>query len=291
MIRRINSLIVLFLVCGSAWAQNIVPVPPLKSRVTDQTNTLSETEKRNLESKLSSFEQSKGSQVAVLVIPTTGDETIEQYGIRVADTWKIGREGVDDGVIFLVAMQDRKMRIEAGYGVEGAIPDALAKRIISQIVTPEFRAGHFYDGINDGVDAIISLVNGEELPLASSQGNRGTGGAAPKVSYLLIILGLIVFGTINAVLKSKLGKVPGALITAALIFVLSWFIINIVTAITATIIMSLIFNLPHGGGRGGGYRGGGGFYGGGFSSGGGFSGGGFSGGGGGFGGGGASGGW
>lgn len=291
MIRRINSLIVLFLVCGSTWAQNIVPVPPLKSRVTDQTNTLSETEKRNLESKLSSFEQSKGSQVAVLVIPTTGDETIEQYGIRVADTWKIGREGVDDGVIFLVAMQDRKMRIEVGYGVEGAIPDALAKRIISQIVTPEFRAGHFYDGINDGVDAIISLVNGEELPLASSQGNRGTGGSAPKVSYLLIILGLIVFGTINAVLKSKIGKVPGALITAALIFVLSWFIINIVTAITATIIMSLIFNLPHGGGRGGGYRGGGGFYGGGFSSGGGFSGGGFSGGGGGFGGGGASGGW
>ncbi|MEQ8880449.1 MAG: TPM domain-containing protein, partial [Cyclobacteriaceae bacterium] len=97
MIRRINSLIVLFLVCGSVWAQNIVPVPPLKSRVTDQTNTLSETEKRNLESKLSSFEQSKGSQVAVLVIPTTGDETIEQYGIRVADQWKIGREGVDDG--------------------------------------------------------------------------------------------------------------------------------------------------------------------------------------------------
>jgi len=225
----------------------------------------------------------------VVVIPTTGDETIEQYGIRVADQWKIGREGVDDGVIFLVAMQDRKMRIEVGYGLEGAIPDALAKRIITQIVTPEFRAGHFYDGINDGVDAIISLVNGEELPVAS-QGSRGTKGSAPKVSYLLIILGLIVFGTINAVLKKKLGKVPGALITSVLIFVLCWFIINIATAITATLIMSLIFNLPHGGGRGGGYHGGG-FYGGGYSGGGGFSGGGFSGGGGGFGGGGASGGW
>ncbi len=291
MIRRINSLIVLFLVCGSIWAQNIVPVPPLKSRVTDQTNTLSETEKRNLESKLSSFEQSKGSQVAVLMIPTTGDETIEQYGIRVADTWKIGREGVDDGVIFLVAMQDRKMRIEVGYGVEGAIPDALAKRIISQIVTPEFRAGHFYDGINDGVDAIISLVNGEELPVATQQQRSVSGKSMPKFSYLFIILGLIIFGVINSILRSKLGKVSGSLITAGLIFVLFWLIVNVTVAIFATVILSLIFNIPHGGGRGGGYHGGGFYGGGGFSSGGGFSGGGFSGGGGGFGGGGASGGW
>ena len=291
MIRRINSLIVLFLVCGSVWAQNIVPIPPLKTRVTDQTNTLSETEKKNLESKLSSFEQSKGSQVVVLVIPTTGDETIEQYGIRVADQWKIGREGVDDGAILLVAMQDRKMRIEVGYGLEGAIPDALAKRIISQIVTPEFRAGHFYDGINDGVDAIISLINGEELPVATPQQRSVSGRSVPKFSYLFIILGLIIFGSINSVLKSRLGKVPGTLITAGVIFLLVWLIINVTAAIFATIILSLIFNIPHGGGRGGGYRTGGGFYGGGFSSGGGFSGGGFSGGGGGFGGGGASGGW
>ncbi len=290
MIRRINSLIVLFLICGSICAQNIVPVPPLKSRVTDQTNTLSETEKRNLESKLSSFEQSKGSQVSVLVVSTTGDETIEQFSIRVADEWEIGREGVDDGVIFLIAIQDRKMRIEAGYGLEGAIPDALAKRIISQIVTPEFRAGHFYDGINDGVDAIISLVNGEELPVAKQQQRSISGRSVPKFSYLFIILGLIIFGVINSILRSKLGKVSGSLITAGLIFVLFWLIVNVTVAIFATIILSLIFNIPHGGGRGGGYHGGG-FYGGGFSSGGGFSGGGFSGGGGGFGGGGASGGW
>ena len=291
MLRRINSLVILLFFCGSVLAQDIVPVPSLESRVTDQTNTLAAAEKNSLESKLKSFEQSKGSQVIVLIVSTTGDETIEQYGIRVADQWKIGREGVDDGVIFLVALQDRKMRIEVGYGLEGAIPDAMAKRIITQIVTPEFRSGHFYDGINDGVDAIISLVNGEELPVAASEGRGASGRSKPKLGYFFIILGLVIFGTLNTILKRRLGKLPGSLITAGLIFVLCWVIISVTAAIFATIIMSLIFNIPHGGGRGGGYHRGGGFYGGGFSSGGGFSGGGFSGGGGGFGGGGASGGW
>ena len=291
MLRRINPLLVLLFFYGGVFAQDIVPVPGRESRVTDLTNTLASAEKKSLESKLAAFEQAKGSQVVVLIVPTTGDETIEQYGIKVADQWKIGREGIDDGVIFLVAMQDRKMRIEVGYGLEGAIPDAMAKRIITQIVTPEFRTGHFYDGINDGVDAIVSLVNGEELPVATSESKGGSGRSKPKISYFLIILGLIIFGTLNTVLKRRLGKLPGSLITAGLIFALCWLIINITAAIFATIIMSLIFNIPHGGGRGGGYRTGGGFYGGGFGSGGGFSGGGFSGGGGGFGGGGASGGW
>jgi uncharacterized protein len=257
----------------------------------DQTNTLSENEKKALESKLAEFEKAKGSQVVVLVVPSTKDETIEQFGIRVADTWKIGREGVDDGVIFLVAMQDRKMRLEVGYGLEGAIPDAIAKRIITQIVTPEFRSGHYFDGIQDGVSAVITLVNGEELPVASRQTGISTGRSTPKFSYLLIILGLIIFGSINHLLRKKIGKVPGTLITSGLVFLASWFILNIAAAIFTTILLTSLFNIPHRGGRGGGGFIGGGFYGGGFGRGGGFSGGGFSGGGGGFGGGGASGGW
>lgn len=289
MIRRISAIGIVILLFGVVSAQNIVPVPELKSRVTDQTNSLADPELRSLESKLAAFEKAKGSQIVVLIVPTTGDETIEQFGIRVADQWKIGRDGVDDGIIFLVAMQDRKLRIEVGYGLEGAVPDALAKRIITQIVTPEFRSGHFYDGINDGVDAIIGLVNGEDLPVVSTQNPGSSRRSAPKFSYLLIILGLISFSVINTLLKKKMGKFPGALVTAILIFVSTWLIINIAAAIFATIVLSSIINIPHGGGRGG--RMGGGFYGGGFGRGGGFSGGGFSGGGGGFGGGGASGGW
>ncbi len=291
MSRRIKVFFVFLFVGSFAFGQNIIPVPEIKSRVTDQTGTLTSSEIKTLETRLAEFEKSKGSQIVVLMVSTTGDETIEQYGIRVADQWKIGRTAIDDGVILIAAMQDRKLRIEVGYGLEGAVPDALAKRIISQVITPEFRSGHYYDGINDGVESLIKLVNGEELPVASSQSNGASKRSTPKFGLVFIVLGFVIFAAINAFLKKKVGKGKGALITSILLFGLLWLMANIAVAIFATVILSAFLNIPGGGGRGG--RGGGGIFigGGGFGRGGGFSGGGFSGGGGGFGGGGASGGW
>src|SRR5262252_7548238 len=141
-----------------------VPVPPLKARVTDLTGTLSASQVQNLDARLRDFESSKGSQIAVLLLPSTQPETIEQYSIRVAEAWKIGRAKIDDGVIVVVAKDDRRLRIEVGRGLEGAITDGLAKRIINEVITPRFKAGDFYGGIAAGCDALIKLIEGEALP-------------------------------------------------------------------------------------------------------------------------------
>lgn len=139
-------------------------IPELTGRIVDLTNTLSSREIQKLEKKIKDLEDRKGSQIAVLIIPTTGLETIEGYSIKVAEKWKIGRKGIDDGVILTIAKQDRRLRIEVGYGLEGVIPDAIAKRIIEEIIVPEFKKGNFYEGIDKGIDAIIKLIDGEPLP-------------------------------------------------------------------------------------------------------------------------------
>lgn len=144
--------------------KEVIQIPELTSRIVDLTNTLSFREVENLEKKLKDLEDRKGSQIAVLIIPTTGLETIEEYSIKVAEKWKIGRKGIDDGVILIIAKHDRRLRIEVGYGLEGVIPDAIAKRIIEEIIVPEFKKGNFYEGIDKGVDAIIKLIEGEPLP-------------------------------------------------------------------------------------------------------------------------------
>lgn len=269
------------------------PLPKLQTRVSDLTGTLSTSEVNAMETKLRAFEEAKGSQLSVLLIPTTGDETIEMYGIRLAEQWKIGRQGIDDGVILIIATNDRKMRIEVGYGLEGAIPDALAKRIISQIITPEFRAGHFYKGIDLALDAMIAAVNGEELPPAVAGRRATSNNNSDSISYWpFIFIGyILIFSILRMFLEKKVGKKKGKWITILIMFVLMLVFINIVIAIFMSII-NLIFMGSSGGS--GGYRGGGwymGGFGGGSSGGGGGGFGGFSGGGGGFGGGGASGGW
>src|SRR3974390_3581884 len=141
-----------------------VAVPPLTGRVVDQTGTLSSGDIASLTQTLKALELRKGSQVAVLIVPTTQPETIEQYSIRVAEAWKIGRKKIDDGALLVIAKDDRKLRIEVGYGLEGALNDATAKRIIDEIIVPDFRAGDFAGGISAGVDRIIRIVDGEPLP-------------------------------------------------------------------------------------------------------------------------------
>ena len=268
----------------SVWAE-IIEVPALKGRVTDLTGTLTATDIQHMESRLRAFEEAKGSQIAVLMLPTTGDETIEQFGIRVADNWKLGREGVDDGIIILVAKNDRKVRIEVGYGLEGAVPDALSKRIITQIILPEFRSGHFAEGIEEGIEAVTKLVNGEELPLpeqhvaVQSTGKHSLGA--------LVILGFFAISFLGSVIKGKKGKVIAFVLVFVLASIFLGFLMGFIIASIATV-FSLVSGRGVGRGR---YRGGGFYGGGGFGSSGGGSFGGFSGGGGGFGGGGASGSW
>src|SRR6185369_15895257 len=137
--------------------------------VTDLTGTLSAGQKNELDSRIAAFESRRGSQIAVLMLPSTKPEEIEQYSIRVAEAWKIGRKKVDDGLILIVAKDDRRLRVEVGYGLEGAIPDSVAKRVIDERITPRFRAGDFYGGVRDGVDQLIKLAEGEKLPPPAAQ--------------------------------------------------------------------------------------------------------------------------
>lgn len=266
-----------------------VAIPPLRSPVTDLTGTLSTGEVEQLEQKLAAFEAKKGSQIAVLIIPTTQPETIEQYSIRVAEAWKLGRKGIDDGVLLVIAKDDRVSRIEVGYGLEGVLPDAVAKRIIDGIVIPEFRQGDFAGGIDAGIARIIGVIEGEALPPPPGRG-ASAGTDIVMDNMIPLFIGLMVLGKI---LQSLLGRIVGATVMSTAAAFIGWLIFS--SVVLALIIAVLTFFMSLFGGSGGGIsRGGRGWPGGGFSGGsggGGFGGGGFSGGGGGFGGGGASGRW
>src|ERR1700737_961092 len=162
------------LLCWAVTAFADVAVPPLTGRVVDQTGTLSSGDIDRLTQTLKNLELRKGSQVAVLIVPTTQPETIEQFSIRVADAWKIGRKKIDDGAILVVAKDDRRLRIEVGYGLEGALPDVTTKRIIDEIITPKFRSGDFSGGISAGVDRIIGVIDGEPLPAPEPRREQGS---------------------------------------------------------------------------------------------------------------------
>jgi uncharacterized protein len=263
-----------------------VPVPDLTHRVTDLTGTLSTTDIQQLEGKLADLEARKGSQIAVLLIPSLEGEDIAAFGIRVADKWKVGRKRVDDGVILIVAKNDRKMRIEVGYGLEGAIPDAISKRVIDEIITPKFREGDFAGGINAGVDQLIGLINGEPLPEPA----RRSGGNAANIgsAFIFSLIGGVIGG---AILSTLIGRTGGSLLGAVGAGVGGWLLSGVLMLgiFNAFIVLSMLGGLGRGAGwssRGGGW-GGGGFGGGGFGGGGGS----WGGGGGGFGGGGSSGSW
>jgi uncharacterized membrane protein YgcG len=155
---------VLAFVAMPAFAQDLQAVPPLNARVTDLTGTLTAQQQSAMEQKLAEFEARKGSQLAVLIVPTTEPEDIAQYSIRVVEQWKLGREKVDDGALLIVAKNDRRLRIEVGQGLEGVLTDATSRRIISNTIAPLFRQGDFAGGINAGLDRIIRTIDGEPLP-------------------------------------------------------------------------------------------------------------------------------
>lgn len=267
------------LACAQA-ARAEVAVPRLEARVTDLTGTLGAAQKRSLEAKLAAFEAQKGSEIAVLIVPTTKPETIEQYSIRVAGQWKLGRKGVDDGVLLLVSKEDRELRIEVGYGLEGAIPDALAWRVINEVIVPRFRAGDFYGGLDTGVDALTGLIRGEPLPAARAAPAVDLGGNALHALFVVAAIAVMIAYGLGALV----GRAAAAGLAGIAVGLFAWLILGMLVALVAAAITFLVA-LPGRGsgfyaiGRGGGWSGGG------------IGGGGWSGGGGGFGGGGASGRW
>ncbi|RJX30213.1 MAG: YgcG family protein [Oxalobacter sp.] len=189
------------LLLTTAAAQTLAPIPPLKARVTDTVGMLKPNQRAALEKKLQEHESKTGNQVALLIVKNTEPEAIEQYGIRVAETWKLGRKSIDDGVILIVAKDTRKLRLEVGRGAEGIIPDAYAKRIVQDVIAPRFRQNDFYGGLNDGVTTIHTLLNKEAFPAPkkSAQSSRSDNpiGLFPLLFVLFPIL-IIIIGIIRA---------------------------------------------------------------------------------------------
>lgn len=282
----------------AALAQDVLPVPALSGRVMDQTGTLDAGQTAALDAKLAALEARKGSQAVILMVPTTQPEDIASYANRVANSWKIGRRDVGDGILVIVAKDDRRLRIEVAKTLEGAIPDLAAKRIIDEVITPGFKRGDFAGGLQAGVDQIAALVAGEALPAPTSDSGAGLH-VFDSIDWSgLLVLVVFAVPILGGILRSMLGRKLGALATAAGVGVLAYLIVAVLWIAAVAAVLALLYALiaglaiPVGGGRhgagGGGSWGGGGF-GGGFGGGGG---GGFSSGGGGdFGGGGASGGW
>ncbi|WP_174875071.1 TPM domain-containing protein [Vogesella oryzae] len=212
------GLLALWLTLASclAWAQ--VAVPTLNARVTDLTATLDQQQLAALEQKLQAFEQAKGSQLAVLLLPTTGEESIEQYSIRVVEQWRLGRNKVDDGVLLLLAKNDHTLRIEVGYGLEGALNDATCKRIISEVIVPRLKQGDFYGGIDAGVTRIMAVINGEPLPPPAANVDDSSDEAWTFVPFA------VVFATIlGGALRQALGRWLGAAGSAAAVGSMLWY--------------------------------------------------------------------
>ena len=294
-----RAFVLAILVCWAQAAFADVAVPPLTGRVVDTTNTLSSSDIAAQSARLQDLQRRKGSQVAVLIVPTTAPETIEQFSIRVAEAWKIGRKKIDDGALLVVAKNDHKLRIEVGYGLEGALTDVTARRIIDEVIVPRFRAGDFAGGIAEGVGRMISVIDGEPLPAPAPQASHG-----PNADWdaLSSFLPFAIFGSlfVGGFLRAMLGSLLGSAVAGGVVAVITWFVLQSLIASTAfgglaflIVLIASAFQTAGPSGRGyggssGGWSGGGGWSSGSSSS---SDSGGFSGGGGSFGGGGASGSW
>lgn len=195
-LRYLLSVILTFMVLAVASAQTFAPIPPLQSHVTDTVGMLDAKQRNALDQVLIEYESRTGSQVAILLISSTAPEVIEQYSIRVADAWKLGRKGVDDGVILIVAKDNpkdlRRLRIEAGRGVQGTITDAQSKPILQDMIAPHFRQNDYYGGLVAGVSALTSLLDQEHLPASAKKINTQTNSDSPGWPFLLFVFLVLV---------------------------------------------------------------------------------------------------
>ena len=287
--------ILALLLCWACSALALVAVPALSGRVVDQTGTLAAGDVASLTQTLKDLETRKGSQIAVLIVPTTDGEAIEQFSLRVAEAWKIGRKKIDDGALLVIAKNDRRLRIEVGYGLEGALTDATTKRIIDEDITPKFKTGDFAGGVSAGVERMVRVAEGEKLPEPEPPHWQSPGLLNNIDPFNPFVLAFVFI--VGGALRTALGRLVGSAMTGGFVGVLAWLFVGSLGAAAAIgvlvfLISAFIDLIPSGGSRG--TRGG-------WSSGGssdwssssssGSSSGGFSGGGGSFGGGGASGSW
>jgi len=262
---KLLTLMVMLLLASPLTSAALVEIPTYSARVVDLTQTLTASQQASLEAKLQVFEETKGSQIAVLLVPTTQPEAIEQYAIRVVDAWKVGRQSVDDGLLILIAKNDRKMRIEVGYGLEGVVTDLYAKRIVTDTLTPYFKKGDFADGIDAAVNQLIGLVEGEPLPAPIIQ--NGSESTMEEILPLLLFGGLVS----GVFLRSIFGTFLGSAINGGLIGSIVYFIGLSLLGAGVLAVIAFFFTMmmggraingyggypTRGGGFGGGYRGGG----------------------------------
>ncbi|WP_137175048.1 YgcG family protein [Massilia sp. HP4] len=259
---RFLCILLLALVAGAPAFAQLQPVPKLATRVTDQAGMLDAAQRQRLEAVLADYEAKTGSQIAVLLVKSTEPEAIEQYSIRVTDAWQLGRKGVDDGVLLVVARDNpsalRRLRIEAGRGVQGVLTDAQSKRILQDVIAPHFRQEHYYEGLVAGVGAIATLLNQEAFPApppAQQQRQAAAdGGGFPLWAIFLVIIGASMLRSMFRPRGRTIGTRRGQS---------HWG-----SATTGFVLGNIIGNMSRGGGGGFG-SGGGGFGGGGFSGGGG----------------------
>ena len=246
--------LLLALVTGSLLAQGVLPVPPLTAQVIDQTGTLDAIQLKGLQDKLIAFEQKKGTQIAILMVPTTQPEDIASYANRVGNAWKIGRKDVGDGVLLVVAKDDRKVRIEVAKTLEGAIPDLAGRQIIDEAITPNFRKQDFAAGLHAAIDQLSARITGEALPAPKAPAQRGAGRGFDWMD--LGILLFIAVPVVGGVLRGMLGRKLGALATGGGVGAVALFITSSLVVAAIAAFVALLFSMLSGGGGFGSRRGG-----------------------------------
>ncbi len=231
-ISRAKALLLALFLCWASAAFAEVAVPPLVGRVVDTTGTLNSSTVETLNQRIRSFEQRKGSQIAVLIVPTTQPETIEQYSIRAAETWKIGRKKIDDGALLVVAKNDHKLRIEVGYGLEGALTDVTARRIIDEVIVPHFKTGDFAGGISEGLTRMIGVIDGERLPPPAPEASHG---GEPDWNALSTFVPFSIFGAlfVGGFLRTLFGSLLGSVVAGGVVAVIAWLVVGSLTAAIA----------------------------------------------------------
>ncbi len=229
-----RALLLALLLCWPIAAASQVAVPPVSGRVVDRTATLSADDIDTLTQRLKDLERRKGSQVAVLIVPSTQPESIEQFTIRVAEAWKIGRKKIDDGALLVVAKNDHKLRIETGYGLEGALTDITARRIIDEVIVPRFRTGDFSGGISAGVDRMIRVIDGEPLPVPKPEASHQVD--PTLLNIVFSPFGLLGYAAMAAMMRGLLGRLFGSGVTAGIVGALMWLLLG-------SIVISSIFGV------------------------------------------------
>jgi uncharacterized protein len=248
-----RAFILALLLCWACSALALVAVPPLSGRVVDQTGTLTASDIASLTQQLKDLETRKGSQIAVLIVPTTDGEAIEPFALRVAEAWKIGRKKIDDGALLVIAKNDRRLRIEVGYGLEGALTDATTKRIIDEEITPKFKSGDFAGGVSAGVIRMIGVANGEKLPEPEPPHWQNTGLLGNIDPFNPLVLGFMFI--VGGALRAALGRLVGSAAAGGFVGFLAWLFVGDIGAalavgVLAFLIAAFIDLMPSGGSRG-----------------------------------------